>query len=65
MVCHTADPSRTAWRIGIEHPLDPLTLIAVLPIRSGRWRPPVPRTVARISSTPEPVENPRVSPPPP
>jgi FAD:protein FMN transferase len=35
MVCHTADPSRTAWRIGIEHPLDSLTLIAVLPIRSG------------------------------
>ncbi|HVD18024.1 MAG TPA: FAD:protein FMN transferase [Propionibacteriaceae bacterium] len=35
MVCHTADPSRTAWRIGIEHPLDPHTLIAVLPIRSG------------------------------
>ena len=23
IVCHTADPNREAWRIGIEHPLDP------------------------------------------
>ena len=23
MVCHTADPVRPAWRIGIEHPHDP------------------------------------------
>ena len=35
IVCHTADPSRAAWRIGIEHPRDPNTLIAVVPIRSG------------------------------
>jgi FAD:protein FMN transferase len=35
IVCHTADPSRSAWRIGIEHPLSPNTLIAVAPIRSG------------------------------
>ena len=35
IVCHTADPSRAAWRIGIEHPRDPSTLIAVVPIRSG------------------------------
>ena len=34
-VCHTADPDREAWRIGIEHPLDSKTLIAVVPIRSG------------------------------
>jgi thiamine biosynthesis lipoprotein len=35
MVCHTADPERAAWRIGIEHPRDPTTLIAVVPVRSG------------------------------
>ena len=35
IVCHTADPNREAWRIGIEHPHDPSTLIAVVPIRSG------------------------------
>ena len=35
IVCHTADPSRAAWRIGIEHPRDPNTLIAAVPIRSG------------------------------
>ena len=43
MVCHTADPSRTAWRIGIEHPLDSLTLIAADPLGGGgdlRYRAP-------------------------
>jgi thiamine biosynthesis lipoprotein len=35
IVCHTADPGRAAWRIGIEHPRDPNTLIAAVPIRSG------------------------------
>jgi thiamine biosynthesis lipoprotein len=35
IVCHTADPSRSAWRIGIEHPRDPSTLIAMVPVRSG------------------------------
>jgi thiamine biosynthesis lipoprotein len=35
MVCHIASDERPAWRIGIEHPHDPRTLIAVVPIRSG------------------------------
>jgi FAD:protein FMN transferase len=35
IVCHTGDADRAAWRVGIEHPLDPTTLIAVVPIRSG------------------------------
>jgi thiamine biosynthesis lipoprotein len=35
MLCHTADPVRPAWRIGIEHPHDPKTLIAIIPVRSG------------------------------
>ena len=32
---HRRSESRPAWRIGIEHPHDPSTLIAVVPIRSG------------------------------
>jgi thiamine biosynthesis lipoprotein len=35
IVCHTADPNREAWRIGIEHPHNSKTLIAVVPIHSG------------------------------
>ena len=35
MVCHTADAERPDWRIGIEHPHHPSTLIAVVPIRNG------------------------------
>ncbi len=35
MVCHVADPGRPAWRVGIEHPLDPTSLVAVVPVRSG------------------------------
>jgi thiamine biosynthesis lipoprotein len=35
LVCHTADPVRPAWRIGIENPHDTMSLIAVVPIRSG------------------------------
>jgi thiamine biosynthesis lipoprotein len=35
IVCHTAQPDRPPWRIGIEHPQDPLALIAVVPVRSG------------------------------
>jgi FAD:protein FMN transferase len=35
IVCHTGESDRASWRIGIEHPLDPTTLIAVVPIRSG------------------------------
>jgi thiamine biosynthesis lipoprotein len=35
VVCHTASPERPPWRIGIEHPHDPSSLIAVVPVRSG------------------------------
>jgi FAD:protein FMN transferase len=35
MVCHTADPERPDWKIGIENPRDPQSLIAVVPVRSG------------------------------
>src|SRR5512132_1867740 len=35
LVCHTADPVRPAWRIGIDDPHDTMSLIAVVPIRSG------------------------------
>jgi thiamine biosynthesis lipoprotein len=35
MVCHIANDVRPAWRIGIEHPHDPGTLIGVVPVRSG------------------------------
>lgn len=35
MVCHLADPGRPAWRVGIESPLDPTSLVAVVPVRSG------------------------------
>jgi thiamine biosynthesis lipoprotein len=35
LVCHTADPVRPGWRIGIENPHDTMSLIAVVPIRSG------------------------------
>jgi thiamine biosynthesis lipoprotein len=35
LVCHTADPVRPAWRIGIENLHDTMSLIAVVPIRAG------------------------------
>lgn len=35
MVCHTTDIERPDWRIGIEHPLRPGSMIAVVPIRNG------------------------------
>lgn len=35
IVCHTADGDGLPWRIGIEHPLDSKSVIAVVPIRSG------------------------------
>ena len=35
VVCHTFGAARPPWRIGIEHPHDPTTVIAVVPIRSG------------------------------
>lgn len=34
IVCHTADPDGLPWRIGIEHPHNPQSLIAVVPVRS-------------------------------
>jgi thiamine biosynthesis lipoprotein len=35
MVCRASDPDRAPWRIGIEHPHDPKSMIAVVPVRSG------------------------------
>ncbi len=35
MVCHVADPGRPGWQVGVEHPLDPTSVIAVIPMRTG------------------------------
>jgi thiamine biosynthesis lipoprotein len=35
ITCRTADPSATPWRIGIENPHDPQTLVAVVPLHTG------------------------------
>jgi len=35
VVCHTAGAARPPWRIGIEHPHHPTSVIAVVPVRSG------------------------------
>ena len=35
MVCHVADDLRPAWRIGIEDPRDPSTLVATVEVRRG------------------------------
>lgn len=35
IVCHTADLAREPWRIGIEHPHDPKSLIAMVPVHCG------------------------------
>jgi FAD:protein FMN transferase len=35
MVCHVADDTRPAWRIGIEDPHDPSTLAATVEVRRG------------------------------
>jgi thiamine biosynthesis lipoprotein len=35
MTCHVANPDRAAWRIGIENPHQPKSLVAVVPVRSG------------------------------
>lgn len=35
MVCHVADPGRSDWWIGVEHPLDPTRVVAVIPVRAG------------------------------
>ncbi len=35
LVCFTADADADPWRIGIEHPLDPTRLVAVVPVTRG------------------------------
>lgn len=35
MVCRTAGPASSPWRIGIEDPADPGRIVAVVPVRSG------------------------------
>jgi thiamine biosynthesis lipoprotein len=35
MVCHVADDTRPAWRIGIEDPHDPTILVATVEVRRG------------------------------
>ena len=35
MVCHVADDSRPAWRVGIEDPHDPHQLLATVEVRRG------------------------------
>jgi thiamine biosynthesis lipoprotein len=35
MVCHTVDPNGTPWRVGIEDPLDPSRVLAVVPVGRG------------------------------
>jgi thiamine biosynthesis lipoprotein len=35
MVCHVADDTRPAWRIGLENPHDPTTLVATVEVRRG------------------------------
>lgn len=35
MRCHVADPSLDPWRVGIENPHDPSTLLAVVDVRRG------------------------------
>jgi thiamine biosynthesis lipoprotein len=35
MVCHVADDSRPAWRVGIEDPRDPQQLLATVEVRRG------------------------------
>ncbi|MEO6084475.1 MAG: FAD:protein FMN transferase [Umezawaea sp.] len=35
LLCRTVDPDARPWRIGIENPHDPTTLIAVVPVFTG------------------------------
>jgi FAD:protein FMN transferase len=35
MVCHVADDTRPAWRVGIENPLEPQQLLATVEVRRG------------------------------
>ena len=63
MVCHVADASRPAWRIGIEDPHDPQRVARhVVPVRAARSPPPAPPTAASTSSTPAPATLPAASP---
>jgi thiamine biosynthesis lipoprotein len=35
LVCRTAAPGSSGWRIGIEDPADPSRTVAVVPVRNG------------------------------
>lgn len=35
LVCHVAGPDSPGWTVGIEDPLDPTRLVAVVPVRDG------------------------------
>jgi thiamine biosynthesis lipoprotein len=35
LVCRTLDPRAHPWRIGVEHPLDPTRVVAVVPVYTG------------------------------
>jgi len=35
LVCRTVDPDEAPWRIGVEDPLDPSRLVAVVPVHTG------------------------------
>lgn len=35
LVAHVADASRPAWQVGVEDPLDPARVLAVVPVRDG------------------------------
>ena len=35
MVCHVASPDREPWSVGVEDPLDPTRVLAVVPVRRG------------------------------
>ena len=35
MVCHVADPDGEPWTVGVEHPFDPMRLVARVPVRRG------------------------------
>lgn len=35
LVCRTLDPTAAPWRIGIEHPMDPQWIVAVVPVATG------------------------------
>ena len=35
LVCRTREPSGPHWRVGVEDPLDPARVLAVVPVRNG------------------------------